>query len=837
MALYSLSEGQHTLRVRATDLLTGRRDAIPTSHVWWVDRSAPTVVVLSEPQQIVHTERAQFEFECDDGAAASWTSNATAIQAGPDGSCTSVPMCSFEYRFDGRLWRRAESPLLFTNVSDNATHVVEMRATDLAGNIGPITSRTWTVDTGSPDTRMETQPQDPSDSTRAVFLFTSSSERPRALFDYRLDRSGWAYNVSSPLVLSSLSEGRHNVTVRARTRGGNVDASPLEFAWLVDLTAPATSIDHAPDLMTHLTSASFVFSANEAVRRYEYSILGENNGGDADDDGVTWVDTGNSSVVHLSGFAQGGHTVRVRATDAAGNIDSSPAEYTWIVADADSGGPPGSPVNVVATAGNGRITVVFEAPLDDGGAPITSYRITGETQYAGVEVISTALVVPTADGSLPSTSAVLSATNKLPCTFKVIATNSFGSGEESIASDSVVPFDPSDPCGLRICESANYGSTRAVPHGSCFLGEFEVSGALQSYCVCRPGYSGSACNDKWRLQRERFAWVTFPWETCSEQCGDRGTRSRQVECREFIDGIPQAQAMSNGSRCAATMPSPGTIEMCSNVPCTEEYLIVNFDIRAFYEDAATSSAMAEAFYSTVSYELSHALNVQRRRIRDINAWPSSTTLTHVSLIISPGDSADDQSIEFLAEQLRLQASTSGSALRSSGTWIRHLVPSSLIVSLGPVDAIMVTQSIMLGLVELLASLGLFLIALSACGYRLSRNSHIWLKRTDVNPFEYVVCRGDESDDDDVDRADDDLIEEWWQPDVVELNLNHVGFGEANDEHASSSFGRPKQAATPWWSMLFSAIARHGHNRRHRFAARRRRGESEDDEAGGSVELM
>ncbi len=64
-------------------------------------------------------------------------------------------------------------------------------------------------------------------------------------------------------------------------------------------------------------------------------------------------------------------TVKARSFDPAGN-PSTLASFTYTIAAAT---PPTAPTGVAATADDGSATLVWRAPTDDGGAPVTSYRI------------------------------------------------------------------------------------------------------------------------------------------------------------------------------------------------------------------------------------------------------------------------------------------------------------------------------------------------------------------------------------------------------------------------------------------------------------------------------
>ncbi|MGZ8665628.1 MAG: hypothetical protein ACXWZM_00800, partial [Solirubrobacterales bacterium] len=94
-----------------------------------------------------------------------------------------------------------------------------------------------------------------------------------------------------------------------------------------DNTPPQTTITGGPAASTTSTSASFSFTSGEAGGCFACSL-----------DGGAW--TGCASPKTYSGLAVGSHRFSVRATDAAGNVDSTPSAYGWTVA---SSPPPVQP--------------------------------------------------------------------------------------------------------------------------------------------------------------------------------------------------------------------------------------------------------------------------------------------------------------------------------------------------------------------------------------------------------------------------------------------------------------------------------------------------------------
>ncbi len=93
-----------------------------------------------------------------------------------------------------------------------------------------------------------------------------------------------------------------------------------------DTTAPDTLINSGPSGTVAVTEASFTFSANEAGSTFACRL-----------DGASFAAC--SSPKSYSGLVDGAHTFEVRATDAAGNTDASPASRTWTISSATTGDP------------------------------------------------------------------------------------------------------------------------------------------------------------------------------------------------------------------------------------------------------------------------------------------------------------------------------------------------------------------------------------------------------------------------------------------------------------------------------------------------------------------
>jgi hypothetical protein len=85
-----------------------------------------------------------------------------------------------------------------------------------------------------------------------------------------------------------------------------------------DTTAPETTIDSGPSGTVSSASASFGFSSSEAGSTFQCSL-----------DGAAFASC--SSPKDYTGLSDGSHTFEVKATDAAGNTDATPASRSWTV--------------------------------------------------------------------------------------------------------------------------------------------------------------------------------------------------------------------------------------------------------------------------------------------------------------------------------------------------------------------------------------------------------------------------------------------------------------------------------------------------------------------------
>ncbi len=283
----NLPDGAHAFEVRAIDA-AGNPDPSPAQRSWTVDATAPDTTIDTGPSGLLAGRDASFTFSAP-GAA------------------------TFECRLDGGSWSACSSPKGYAALGDGS-HTFEVRAVDALGNADATPAqRTWSIDATAPLTTLDTGPSGAVASTSASFTFSAEAG---ATFECRLDAGAWAA-CTSPQAYADLADGSHTFDVRAIDGLGNTDATPAQRTWTVDTTAPQTTIDDGPSGTLATASASLTFSS-ESGATFECRM----NGG-------TWLPC--PSPKAYAKLADGFHTFEVRAVDAAGNTDASPAQRTWTV--------------------------------------------------------------------------------------------------------------------------------------------------------------------------------------------------------------------------------------------------------------------------------------------------------------------------------------------------------------------------------------------------------------------------------------------------------------------------------------------------------------------------
>ncbi len=147
--------------------------------------------------------------------------------------------------------------------------------------------------------------------------FTFNSNEDGVHFECKLD--GATSFTGCPLgepTYANLAQGSHTLRVRAIDQQNNVDPTPAVRTWRVDTIKPNTTILSGPPATTTSRRARITFTSSESGSRFLCSL-----------DGRRFQACSSPKV--YTALPLGSHNVRVKAKDAAGNVDGTPAKRSW----------------------------------------------------------------------------------------------------------------------------------------------------------------------------------------------------------------------------------------------------------------------------------------------------------------------------------------------------------------------------------------------------------------------------------------------------------------------------------------------------------------------------
>jgi plastocyanin len=304
--------GMHMLHYRATDV-AGNTSEEGMEHFTIVegqgDTTPPTVTAAISGSQ---------------DSSGNYVDVATVRLTATDADST---VASVEYQLDGGAWTAYTAPVAVTGAGE---HMFHFRATDAAGNTSPEGMSHFTVvksDTTPPVVTASvggTRDDDGDYVGKAtVTVVASDTGSGVAAVEYRVDGGAWtAYAAPVPVT----SVGSHTVGYRARDVAGNTSA-PASVSFTVvaggDTTAPVVTLmvggEQGGD-WSYVGKATVTMAATDTesgVDIAEYKV-----------DSGAW--TRYTAPVVVS--ALGTHTVRVRATDVAGNVSEEVSGAFTVVA-------------------------------------------------------------------------------------------------------------------------------------------------------------------------------------------------------------------------------------------------------------------------------------------------------------------------------------------------------------------------------------------------------------------------------------------------------------------------------------------------------------------------
>ncbi len=282
----ALDQGQHQLRVRATDAAGNPGE--PAIHVWSVELEAPPISLDEVPPDPSNSSSATFRF-------------------------SSVPGARFECGDVGDRWLPCTSPHVVGN-TDGQAHF-QVRAI-LDGSTSEPATYSWTIDTAGPEVERRGGPGLFSNDPAPVWEFVCLEEGCQtfcALGDEELYEP-----CTSPHTFGELGEGEWVLWIKAIDAIGNERRH--RWQWEIDLTPPGVIFEQLPPAAFREPATTIAFACDEQrICPLSCSL-----------DGSPFALC--ESPVLLAGLAEGPHLFEVIATDWVGNA-SAPFAVSFTVDD------------------------------------------------------------------------------------------------------------------------------------------------------------------------------------------------------------------------------------------------------------------------------------------------------------------------------------------------------------------------------------------------------------------------------------------------------------------------------------------------------------------------
>jgi hypothetical protein len=425
-------------------------------------------------------------------------------------------------------------------------------ATDLAGQpngASSSTDNTVSFDDLRPNTTIDSNPLNPTSSTSASFSFSGTDTGSGVVgFGCSLDGGGFSA-CTSPQNYSSLADGSHTFQVRASDSAGNVDASPASFTWVVDASAPATNITASPANPTNNSSASFSFTGADG------SGVGIAGFGCSLDGGGFSACT---SPQNYSSLADGSHIFQVRAIDAAGNIDPTPATFTWTI---DTTAPTVALTSATSSPTNAApilVTITFSEPVDI-GTGVGDLSITNGSATTPVGSGTTYTFSLTPSGQGPVTAVYLAGS-----AFDAAGNPNLVSNTFSITYDTVAPSvtieqaaaqpDPTSasPINFTVTFSeavAGFSGANVTLGGTAGATTALVTGSGTTYNVAVSGMTGSGT-----------VIATIPANAAQDAAGNTSTAATSTDNTVAFVYDPVAPVVASIARADASPSNAASVQ-------------------------------------------------------------------------------------------------------------------------------------------------------------------------------------------------------------------------------------------------------------------------------------
>ncbi len=600
----ALAQGSHT--VSATSTVAGVTSAASATNTFTVDSIAPAAPVVSTPANGSRTANNKPVFT---GTAEANSTVSVMVDGFLVGTATTNGSGSWSFT-------------ALVALSDGS-HSVVAAATDAAGNVSiNSATNTFTVDTTAPVAPVVSTPANGGRvaTTTPSVTGTAEANATVTVFIDGVSAGTTTANASGNWTFTTavLSEASHTVRATATDSVGNVSTSSNTNTFTVDATPPAAPVVTAPANGSRTASTTPSISGTAEAGSLVTVII------DGVSAGSTTANASGAWTFTSAMLADGSHTARATATDAAGNVSASSNTNTFTV---DST-PPGAPV--VLTPANGA-RIASSTPSVSGTAEANS------TVIIFIDGVAAGSTTANASGAWTFTSATLADGSH---TARATATDA--AGNVSVSSNTnTFTVDTTPPAAPVVTAPAN-GSRTAITTPT-------VSGTAEANSTITVFIDGVSAGST--TANASGAW-TFTTATLAD-----GAHTARVTATDSVGNVsassntntftvdttppaaPVVTAPANGSRTASSTPSiSGTAEAGSTVSVIIDGVT-----------AGTTTASGTGAWTFTSPALADGAHTARATSADAvgnvsvssntNTFSVDTTPPVAPVVIAPADGA------------------------------------------------------------------------------------------------------------------------------------------------------------------------------------------------------
>lgn len=332
--------------------------------------------------------------------------------------------------------------------------------------------------------------------------------------DYTADSTGRYY--SATWDSRSVGNGPVDLDYRAVDNSNNMETY-RDIPIYIDNTAPTTELGSTPASLISQGSASFTWSGSDnmtlsASVQYRYKLYTG-----AWSSWWIWKQTGYANL------ADGQHTFQVQAQDEAGNVDATPATYTFRV---DTTAPSSASLRINGSAAYTNRTAVTLSPYaQDAGSGVSEMRFASDAgawsawrPYAA----STAWTLPAVDGL-----------RKVRVQLRDTAGNASAEVSDTIGLDRIAPTSPSREA-YALARPAQLGAS-SVPVRLSWPAVLDTSGSGLGGYALRQSVNGGAYTSIYKGTGRALTLSLAPgrsYKYCVSALDRAGNRSAE-RCASF----------------------------------------------------------------------------------------------------------------------------------------------------------------------------------------------------------------------------------------------------------------------------------------------------------------